>query len=820
MEKRVANLLTDYVSKCARCLYRRTNECGYSDTSLVAPELSQEDFESMFPVEQMLHRTQEMHIPCDNQMDVQQLIEKVDAIIDESNIPLRSSWLLSYFTKLAAVKEKVRKESGKFESAFLPRIDDVITHIIAKIDLAYLKNGHDISYFLGLVDRKNNRIKHLDSVCPHKIVEHYLKLATPLEGYTEQNEVVPDTNPSDAERLVKKLKSEFGVSGPRFPNRSASYELKSWMREQRNVALVEMVLCEFGYGDLVGDPSFEKYDSKQGSERLQEWMYTDFGRWDELKKEIFDIAERNRDNQTILERTLGKQVEACSSLARYCYPPADAPLIEKEAAVVLKLLSNASFPGVVEAVKVWDTAKQEAFQLSNPETDQVGYLDALYRLSVENSEELKCDASPFMLVCAGRARAYMKRLAIYIESALFRFCPTLRLSKMEQSFNISISDGVSEDEIFHELGWQTSKEREESDRRYIDYSEETPDNKSGVSSGSSGKLVKDTPPADLPLCGVDEVDNLGYYYFQAAAYNELKAQDDRDNFRKLCYSKAEDKTLSEEDKKIWIMRVLQTIDTAYALTVHGDKNEQIIEHLARQLAVVLECSFMAVANPICVKRIGMENDLSLVFRFTIDWDKDHPLTDVEIMTRFYEVQGEVGGNIVFFERQMCLPCDVKSCPYRLISSKGAEMVLPDDCPDDHVKNVTAYGPIHKDSRSDDEEDGGGGDGESQEHGEEEISFAELGDPISHAENYLKALYPAFVDEQFKWKKESATNYHAYWAAKIINCTFQEIKIDSVGELFGINSLRTYGSQAKKREGVKSAIINAFKNANLTLPTGL
>lgn len=318
-------------------------------------------------------------------------------------------------------------------------------------------------------------------------------------------------------------------------------------------------------------------------------------------------------------------------------------------------------------------------------------------------------------------------------------------------------------------------------------------------------LKKGNPPADMPVSGVDEVDNLGFYYFQAPVYAKYYAQEDRDNFRKLCYAKAEDKLLSVEEKKIWILRVLQTIETAYALAQYGDDGEKVIQDLARSLAVVLECTFMAVFNPICVKRIGMENDLSLIFRETIDWDKDHPLDDEMKAFRFYDIQGEIGANVAYFERRMCNACEIKSCPYRYIISKDVEVPIPDDCPEDHIKNLTGY-------EMDEEEPGEGGSAPV-------VTFAPLEDPLSRAESYLKALYPRFVNENYKWKKglDGCTLYHAYWAAFIIKQTFQELTIASIGDLFGINSLRSYGTFAKTRNTYKVAIVDQFKNAKLSIP---
>lgn len=798
--ERVVRLLSDYVNKCAKCFYYKVDECGYANKALEAPELSDKEFDALIPSEKTLHRTKEMHIPCAHQYAGFQLIEQIDALVGKASFAFSSKWLLSYFTKLNEIREKVLGERDTFQSSILPDLNKAIAHTLARIDLVFLKNGHDIGYFLGLVDMSSERISLLNSICPPKIVQHYLKQASPLEGYCEQKEQVVDKKPREKELCLKQFKDYLGVVEPRFPDRSASFELKEWMRDQRNLALIENILIQFGYSDIVGDDSAVQEYVNKGDEKakdFEEWLYTDFGRWEELKQELFGVAERNRDNILVLQKTLGRQVEACSSLARYCFPSSDATLLEKEAAVLIKLLSNTCFPTVDDAIGIWNAAKQEASQLISQDTDEAGYLDMLYRLSLESAEELKCSSSPYVLVCSGRVRNYMKRLAVLVESALFRFCPSLHLSGIEKRYNISISDGVTQDDISHELGWHTSEEIQRIEQE------------SGVSSGSLSQepqqLIKQNPPGDLPLCGVDEVDNLGYYFFQAKEYAKQKAQEDRVSFRKLCYAKAEDKALTVEDKEIWILRVLQTIDTAYALALNGDENDRVLEGLARNLSVVLECTFMAVPNPICVKRIGMENDLSLIFRLTIDWDKKHPLDEIVNTTRFYDVQGEIGGNVALFERKMCNQCEIKQCPYRYIMSKSVEMVVPDDCPEEHIKDLTGY-------EMDEEESGEGGSTPV-------VTFAPLEVPLSRAESYLKALYPRFVNENYKWKKglDGCTLYHAYWAAFIIKQTYEELTIESIGDLFDINSLRSYGTSAKRKKSYMVAIVDQFKKAKLSIP---
>ena len=200
--------------------------------------------------------------------------------------------------------------------------------------------------------------------------------------------------------------------------------------------------------------------------------------------------------------------------------------------------------------------------------------------------------------------------------------------------------------------------------------------------------------ADIPLSGVDDVDALSKYYFDADKYVKYYARDAIERFRKLCYAKTEDKSLSTKDRKIWAVRIMQTLDSVYALS---DIEGKPMKRIAQEMMVILECAFMQMAEPVCIKKIGIENDLTVIFRRSIPTGgKEMDIYDVTAAERFYDTYNEIGGNAILFERQMCDNCDLLKCPYRNIMSKHAEMEIPEEYPQDIL---TARGAANPDSRS-------------------------------------------------------------------------------------------------------------------------
>ena len=103
--------------------------------------------------------------------------------------------------------------------------------------------------------------------------------------------------------------------------------------------------------------------------------------------------------------------------------------------------------------------------------------------------------------------------------------------------------------------------------------------------------------------------------------------------------------------------------------------------------------------------------------------------------------------------------------------------------------------------------------------EDKVVFRQLDGVFAQAQSYFEALYPNYVDENFNWKgdKSASTNYHAYWAAKIISAKFVNIKMNAIEKIFGIDDLRTYRGIAKERATYLISIRQVFGAKGLDIP---
>jgi len=249
--------------------------------------------------------------------------------------------------------------------------------------------------------------------------------------------------------------------------------------------------------------------------------------------------------------------------------------------------------------------------------------------------------------------------------------------KLNHRVKCLLKPGESKDEyydrIFHEREHPEEKADDDDYDDLIDDIDGTP-----INPGVRPPLTAGPRLADIPWCGVEEVDALGTYLTDAETFATYYAQEYVDRFRKVCYSKIDEKGLTTEDKKIWVLRVLQALDSVFAI---ASGNEAPMQGVARDMYIILECTFMQMAEPICVKRIGLENDLNCIVSDLLDDSigDNKPCTEPY---RFYTVQSEIGGNALYFERKMCDSCELAKCPYRRAITKGMDIYIPDRYPQD------------------------------------------------------------------------------------------------------------------------------------------
>ena len=170
---------------------------------------------------------------------------------------------------------------------------------------------------------------------------------------------------------------------------------------------------------------------------------------------------------------------------------------------------------------------------------------------------------------------------------------------------------------------------------------------------------------DIPRCNVPEVDNLAIYYDDSKKYAKYYSLEAEDSFAKTCWARVDDKSNTVKSNIRWARRVLQTLDSTYFIA-DGEKPE--IQYQAVVLATILEGVFMQADTPICLKKIAMESDLTIILQESVllKKEKGHKATPAE-EARFDGWYRTVGGNICLFEKEMCDLCDFADCPYRLMN---------------------------------------------------------------------------------------------------------------------------------------------------------
>ncbi len=170
----------------------------------------------------------------------------------------------------------------------------------------------------------------------------------------------------------------------------------------------------------------------------------------------------------------------------------------------------------------------------------------------------------------------------------------------------------------------------------------------------------------IPRCGVKEIDALSDYYGDAKNLYTNYSMKIEDSFRMVCRNKSEDPSLSNEEKKIWARRIVNTIDSVYTLA-NKENNHDIIQ-AAISLFAILESEFMQMTEPICIKRLGFETDaISLIqdkFIEVIPNEEGDGFNCTGVVSlRRIKLFQELGKNASFYNKNLCDKCELDYCPY-------------------------------------------------------------------------------------------------------------------------------------------------------------
>lgn len=181
---------------------------------------------------------------------------------------------------------------------------------------------------------------------------------------------------------------------------------------------------------------------------------------------------------------------------------------------------------------------------------------------------------------------------------------------------------------------------------------------------------------DIPRCNVKEIDDLATYYDDYDKYAQYYSMEAEDSFAKVCWDRVDNTNYTKQSNIRWARRVLQTLDATYFI---AENERPLIQYSAVSLSAIMECVFMQADEPICLKRIAMESDLTIMLQESIDLKREQGRESTEAeKARFEGTYRTVGGNLSLFEKEMCDQCDFPNCPYRLLNYNrfGAFVKIP------------------------------------------------------------------------------------------------------------------------------------------------
>ena len=851
----ILSRLQAYVDICVHCAESDGEICRWlkelSEKTVQSSGVSPDNYMSMtYEEEALLLHKEAMHPTCKLQVSFRELLDEVEERLDSDVvIPVYSKELQRLFKRMKKIEKRLERLPDAIETVFRAPVQAIIERCLTHIDYFYLQNGLDIYPLIQNVHGNHKREYLLHENYIEDIVDTLLEkkqeiaiedilMATgdlrELGNITSPTLMSPNTPTKENDEITDNVVR--ALFDPNIDKKHTVDECVEYLANIRVLMFLQAVALSFDC--LVDSPIMEKMEKdnfiKTGLALEQNTVFP----WmDDIAYEISAEVRKRKDDEHALNVYISELLYNFYGISLALFPKDDSfspveLIVVQGLAHTYRRYSFESFCALFNKAKEKASAAYDKADNGYYETIRTLMLNEFFDETIDNNADdvlaNLCNLTSCYTLFESALEAALLLNGIEHDYKYYENISNVRLmqSVSEASLSglldmtpaaiIKLANDLRHNILIEMIPGESFNEyyKRQSHGAYLPIKELNPKEDKEEDDFFQRKpgpvekpvLEPSDPPGDIPMSGVDEVDVLGYYYFVGSDYYDYYNDLNKIKFRRLCHSMANDKALTREDKENWIIRVLQTIDAAYGVSDYSKRTDEIaINCMARELSVILECAFMQVSEPICVKRIAMENDLNTIFSSTIETDPEkHPLDDDIKETRMLDIMGEIGGNVARFERKMCRECELKRCPYRYIMSKGIEVCIPDEYPEENIKDIHAY-DMDNDS--------------SENNVKDKVRFRQLDPSMAEALPYFKALYPTYVDENFNWKKGVAlhTNYNAYWVAKIISTKFPGITMAMVGEVLGINNIRTYGSIATSHSSYRTQICNYFTEASLQLP---
>ena len=853
---RILTRLQTYINQCYSCTDSEDGTCGWfrqlAESNIQDTEVSPDQYLKMTYREEALAIHRKFgHPRCRLQVTFSELFDQVEEMIDtQVSVPFTAKDLNNLLRQMKKMESRLENLPFDYEHVFRAPAEAIIERCLTHIDYVYLENGLDIIEMISNVHGNHDRVRLLHDYYIEDVVDGFLETKKTISvkeimsykgdlrelagGVTESE----SADPIKAE-IDKKITPEV-VDMLLKPEEEEHHSVNECLDFLANLKVLNFLqavaLC---FGCEIKSPLIREGKENQFiEESLRLKQYTFYPWIDHLAEELSNEIKSRKGNEHEIDIYVTELLANFDGISAALYPR-DHSIASIELIQVQGLAHTFCRYDFSKFRTLFKKAKRKAATLYDVETAEY-YTTIRTLMEKEYFDENEDSNLDDVLANIRNILTSITLFESALEGALLINGIPHDYIYYEELTGVKLTQAVTQSDISVVVDQTSGAIKHYAtklqhrviinmlpDETYQDYQErmskgailpitmpEAPAQEISKEEPVPEKkhverpiLTPDDGLNDIPTSGVPEVDVLRHYYFSAEDYYDFYFQENKIKFRQLCFQVANDKSWTREDKENWVLRVLQTIDSAYAVSdITPDHNEIAVNCMAREMSVVLECAFMQIADPICVKKIGMENDLSVIFRSTIQSEASYSnITEDTNEERMLDIIGEIGGNVARFERKMCNQCDWVDCPYRYIISGKLEPCIPEDCPESHIKDIHHFDMVGSVEDSD---------------SEGKVEFRQLDGVLAQAQRYFEALYPNYVDENFNWKgdKSASTNYHAYWAAKIISAKFVNIKMNAIEKIFGIDDIRTYREVAKKRTTYLISIRQVFGAKGLDIPS--
>jgi len=715
-------LINTYIDRCANCHPEDKYNCGWFHTLCESkcddPDFTPDEYLDKTYEELACMNEKEAGRPyCGDQYTFDGLMMRVRELLKKSEVPTDSEQLLQLLTDIVQMEQRIDRLDSKCEVAFTNPVMAVMEACLAHIDYFYLKAGLDIYSLIESVHGDYHRTRLLKNSYIGGVVNVLLQKAIKLtvEQVVDYPGNLLNLLPPVSFADLDKMKLE--------PQPAASEEEESVIESEESKSPLEVILklltaqpsCDFVAAVSmylgVRPSNYHEpfvYYKKNGfiDQHLYPKQFYIFPQVKELIEELKQEIAARKNN----ERELNLYMSSILSPLQYIVPllhPGGRGYDTAALEVAFGVSGLYKDYSIKRFAKVFHKAAKEVAGQVGVEDER--YYEMLHDQLRDNYFDDKIAEEDFVLTSIYDMRNVLNILQCAIEAALlfngvphdykyYQKLTGIHFVSGVTDVLLSIYTGMSTEfiknmvkECGHSIFFAT-KDGETIDafvsRLRSDKSSpilEEYDHQTERRKRVKPLLQRGVRLGDIPLSGVEEVDALENYFDQSEIYLEYYFGASEESFKKKCDDMAADKSMTRDEKEVWICKVLNTLDSAYAL---ADHDQPKVQGMAVSLFSIMEFAFMQVADPICIRKQCFLLDTTLILRQIFPHEEpkkpegDHfNLLDYPQENYNFILMDTLGGNIVHFERRMCKDCPLVKCPYRNIHSKEG-VYIPEEYPQD------------------------------------------------------------------------------------------------------------------------------------------